>query len=214
MIQYLVVFFILFFYAHLYLHFLVNPNNECSILTDITKEEISNNVYTKQPFLFDGTSMKKNPCLKEKISESKYDLYPLSYETNPLIEPYVKFFPSRNVICCLKKKKWIETNDSCRTFYRIHKGTFHVICIHPNKKECIKHKTKKEIKELKDNPDLIQVTLHEDSILFLPNDWSIYLEPLEKDCMIEKIQYYTPLNLFANSISRILKYIGETISIC
>jgi hypothetical protein len=212
MIQYLVVFFILFFYAHLYLHFLVNPNNECYILTEITKEEIANNVYTKQPFLFDGTSMKKTPCLKKKISEKKYDLYPLLYESTPLLEPYVKFFPSRNVFCCLKKKKWIETNDSCRSFYRIHKGSFHVTCIHPHKKECVKNK--KEIKGLKENPDLIQLTLHEDSIVFLPKDWSIYVEPLEVDSMIEKIQYYTPLNVFANSISKILKYIDETISIC
>ena len=211
MIQYIILFIILFFYAHLYLHFLVNPNNECSILNVVTKEDVSNKVYTKQPFLFDATSIRKEPKLNdsEKLSEKKYDVYTLLYDKSPLLEPYVKFFPTRNIFCCHKKKKWIETNDSCRTFYRIHKGTFHITCIHPNHSHLLDKK-----KELKNNTELIQLTLHEDSILFLPNNWSIYIEPLEVETMIEKIQYYTPLNLFANSISKILKYIDETISIC
>jgi hypothetical protein len=72
----------------------------------------------------------------------------------------------------------------------------------------------KQKKQLKKNEELIQLTLHEDSMLFLPNDWSLYLEPLEEGSILEKIQYYTPLNLLANTISKIPKYIGDTISIC
>lgn len=191
------IFLILFFYSHLYLHFIVNPNNECAVVTHLTREDISSQVYTKQPFLLDATLLRKE-------TES------IEYESIPLLEPFVKFYPHRKWIPCLMKKKWIETNDSCRTFYRVSKGSFHVTCIHPLNKV---NKDLKPSKKWKKNKGCIQLVLHEDSLLFLPKDWYIYLEALE-DSKLDKIQYYTPLNLFANSISKILKYIGDPISTC
>ena len=215
MIQYIMVFILVFFYAHLYLHFLVNPNNQCSIVTNLTKEEITDHVYQKQPFLLDATLFRKDICLKNKSIEttrkSRVDTYSLEYDPVPSLEPYVRFYTHRTVLCGKKKRKWIESNDSCRTFYRVHKGSFHVTCIHPHKKECI---PKKDLKPLKKKEDLIHLTLHEDSLLFLPKDWNLYIEPLEEGSMLEKLQYYTPLNLLANTISKIPKYIGDTISIC
>lgn len=187
-------------YAHLYIHFMVNPNNEASILKRITKEEITNAVYSKLPFVFDAYLLRKEPVLCEKEPHKEHNLYVLPYHPIPLLEPFVKFFPSRRVYQYNKKRKWLETNDSCRTFYRIHKGSFHFICIHPKKKDLIEN-----VKELKDKEELIQLTLYEDSILFLPRGWFLYLEPLEKNYLLEKIQYYTPLNQVANAISNISK---------
>jgi len=204
MIEYVIVFLLLFFYSHLYLHFLVNPNNECSIVTNLTKEEISDHVYTKQPFLLDAT------LFRPEIRYNDSDTSNTVYEPMPLLEPYVKFYPHKKRIGCAKKKKWVETNDACRTFYRVDKGSFQITCIHPSQ---TKENPLKSIKKWKKNEDLIQLTLHEDSLLFLPKDWYIYIEALE-DSKIEIIQYYTPLNLLANSISKILKYIGDTITIC
>lgn len=191
-------------YAHLYIHFMVSPNNEASVLKTITKEEITNSVYSKLPFVFDATLLRKDPTLIEKESykesHKEYDLYKLPYHSIPLLEPYVKFFPHCNVFQCKKKKKWLETNDSCRTFYRTHKGSFHFSCIHPKKKEIAEN-----IKEVKKNEELIHLTLYQDSILFLPKDWILYVEPLDKESILEKIQYYTPLNQLANAISKISK---------
>jgi hypothetical protein len=214
MIQYIMVFILVFLYAHLYLHFLVNPNNQCSIVTTLTKEEITDHVYQKQPFLLDATLLQKDICLKNKSidPQNNVDTYIVDYHPVPLLEPYVRFYTHKKVLCCKKKKKWMETNDSCRTFYRVYKGSFRVTCIHPYKKDCIP-KTK-EHKHLKKNVDLIHLTLHEDSVLFLPKDWNLYIEPLEEGSMLEKLQYYTPLNLLANTISKIPKYIGDSISIC
>jgi hypothetical protein len=138
--------------------------------------------------------------LGEKESKKEYDLYELPYYSVPLLEPYVKFFPLHYVFECKRKKKWIETNDSCRTFYRVHKGSFHFTCIHPKKKN-----TLEKIKELKDHEELIHLTLYQDSVLFLPKDWHVYIEPLDKQSMLEKYQYYTPLNQVANAISKISK---------
>jgi len=187
-------------YAHLYIHFMVSPNNEASILKSITKEDITNSVYSKLPFVFDGTLLRQEPNLGEKQPHKEYDVYELPYHPIPLLEPFVKFFPHRKVFQCKKKRKWMESNDSCRTFYRVHRGSFHFSCIHPKKQDLLE-----KLKELKENEELIHLTLYQDSLLFLPKDWHIYIEPLEKESMVEKIQYYTPLNQVANAISKITK---------
>ena len=204
MIKYVFAIFLVFLYAHLYLHFLVNPSNLFSILTYISKESISEQVYMKQPFLMDGIPFRR------ELPTSELPTGEIPYESTPLLEPFVKFFPLRKRIDCLKKK-WMETNDSCRTFYRIHQGSFHVTCIHPYKTDLLQEK--KKWKKLKKNEDLIQFTLHEDSLLFLPNYWNIYIEPLESGSKIEKIQYYTPLNLVATTISKLCLYICDAIPI-
>jgi hypothetical protein len=147
---------------------------------------------------------------RRELPTSELPTGEIPYESTPLLEPFVKFFPVRKRIDCLKKK-WMETNDSCRTFYRIHQGSFHVTCIHPYKTDLLQKK--KEWKKLKKNEDLIQFTLHEDSLLFLPNYWYLYIEPLESGSKIEKIQYYTPLNLVATTLSKLCIYICDAIPV-
>jgi hypothetical protein len=185
------------FYAHLYIHFIINPNNECELFQELTKEQITNAVYTKQPFVFDATTIKNTYILENKNVGKKYDSYDVSYTTQPILEPYVRFFPKTSVLECKKKKRWKETNNTCRTFYKIQKGTLNITCIHPKYKDLLSSK-----KELKENDQLIRLTLHPDSALFLPNYWYVYIDPLE-DSILEKIQYYTPLNKVANAISTI-----------
>ena len=187
-------------YAHLYLHFIVNPNNECTILHDINKEDVTNTVYVKQPFIFDASLLRNEPKLKDKkFNTQDYgNEYDLSYVSVPILEPYVRFHSIRKVVHFTKKKKWLDKNDSCRSFYRFHKGNFKVCCVHPKYKELVSDKT-----QLKDHPNFIRITLHEDSILFLPAYWYVQIVPLEKDSIVDKLQYFTPLNQLANAISKI-----------
>jgi len=95
-------------YAHLYVHYMVSPNNEASILNKINKEDITNAVYSKLPFVFDATTLRRDPKLGEKETHKEYDLYKLSYHTISILEPYVKFFPCRKVFECKRKRKWLE----------------------------------------------------------------------------------------------------------
>ena len=69
------------FCAHLYIHFMVNSNNECAFFNELTKEEVTNSVYTKQPFLFDATALKGNYSLQDKIVGKKYDFYLLRFSS-------------------------------------------------------------------------------------------------------------------------------------
>jgi hypothetical protein len=202
MFKIVILLILLALYAHLYLHFIVNPNNECTILHDINKEDITNTVYVKQPFIFDASLLRKELKVKDcnKKSEPYGDIYDVSYASVPILEPYVRFSSKRTIVHFNKKKKWLDTNNSCRTFYRFHKGTFEVSCIHPKYKDLVSSK------ELKEHPKLIRLTLHQDSILFLPPYWHVMIRPLEKNSDIDKIQYFTPLNYLANSISKIGKF--------
>ena len=179
---------------------MISPNNDASILKKITKEDITNSVYSKLPFVFDATLLRKEPIRTQKIEHKEYDLYELPYSPISILEPYVKFYPYRYLFECKKKRKWIDHNDSCRTFYRVHQGSFQFSCVHPKKKYLLEKK-----KEIGDHEELIHLTLYQDSVLFLPRDWSIYVEPLEKGSVLEKIKYYTPLNQVANAISKISK---------
>ena len=47
-------------YIHIFLHFKVNPLNELSKLKDVCKEDITNTIYFKLPFMFDGSTIIKN----------------------------------------------------------------------------------------------------------------------------------------------------------
>jgi len=204
MFKIVIVFILLALYAHLYLHFIVNPNNECTILEDINKEDITNLVYVKQPFLLDASLLRTELNLKDKdkdipnCSNPYGEVYDISYVSVPILEPYVRFSTKRQVMHFIKKRKCLDTNHSCRTFYRFHKGTFQVSCIHPKYKELVSDK-----KQLKEHPHMIRLTLHQDSVLFLPCYWYVHIVPLEKDSMVDKIQYFTPLNQLANAISKI-----------
>ncbi len=111
-ILWIVVFFMI--YAHLYVHFVISPNNSVSTLTDLTKEDITQKVYEKLPFLMDGKDM----------------------ASNSLFEPYVRFVSEKRMCT---QKKWTETHPACRTFYRVD-GEYEVTCIHPKYKDLMEHK--------------------------------------------------------------------------
>jgi hypothetical protein len=60
------------FYAHLYIHFIINPNNECELFHELTKEEVTNAVYKKLPFVFDATTLNTTYALENKKIGKKY----------------------------------------------------------------------------------------------------------------------------------------------
>jgi len=189
-----VVFIIIVIYFHIYIHFCINSENELLSLSDVCREEITTFIYKKQPFLFNGITLRKEPDLSNKSKKSKHhEIFVSTYESTPLLEPTVKFFPTSSFYKFSKSGKSIlETNLECRTFYRVHSGPFHITCIHPKYKE---HFTEKhDSKFIKGHEQMLHVEVHPDTILFIPNYWFVYIEPLSKDASLEKIQFSTILN--------------------
>lgn len=189
-----VVFIIIVLYFHIYIHFCINSENELLNVSDVCKTELTSTIYKKQPFLFNGMTLRKEPELSNnKISHKHYEIFVSTYQPSPLLEPTVRFFPVSHFYKFGKPGKSIlETNLECRTFYRVHTGRFHMTCIHPKYKE---HFTEKhDSKFIKEHTQMIHLEIHPDSVLFIPNYWFVYIEPLTKDASLEKIQYSTILN--------------------
>jgi hypothetical protein len=196
----LIIILVIFVYLHIYIHFSVNPSNKMTELEDLTKQTITDTIYMKLPFLFNGTTIMNNldQSLNNKIDSSSnkyYKTYSIIYKSIPLLEPSVKFFPSSLVYSISKKNKFIpfERNLECRNFYIIHSGKANITCIHPKYKD---HFVSGNIKDdmIKTNDNFIHLELYPNSVLFVPNYWYVHIESLEKDTMIEKIQYSTILN--------------------
>lgn len=187
---------IIFVYLHIYIHFSVNPSNYMNELEDITKQTITDTIYMKLPFLFNGTTIIHDLNNKIDLSSNKYyNTYSLPYVSIPLLEPSVKFFPTSMVYSIAKKNKCIpyERNLECRNFYIVHSGRANITCIHPKYRD---HFIQGNIKDeyIKNNDNFIHLELYPNSCLFVPNYWYVHIETLEKDTVIEKIQYSTILN--------------------
>lgn len=186
------LFFIIFIFIilHIYLHFCINNDNEITHLVDVSKENITNQVYIKVPFYFNYTLYNKDITPIKKKEQYIHEC--ISYN-EPLLEPYSK---STSVFILYKipiDKYKIDNNLYCRTFYYVKKGTFTFICIHPKYKEHFIYKKPKP-SFIKEFSYFITIELKEEQILFLPCYWYIYIEPLTKDSQCLKINYKTPLN--------------------
>lgn len=192
-------------YIHIFLHFKVNPLNEMSKLNDVCKEDITNTIYFKLPFMFDGSTIIKNVDITwcTKLD----DKYMKTYESIPMLEPYVKYF-TNNEIYKIKKSKTIKLhrNMECRNFYILHSGKVHITCIHPKYKEHFKDVSIETDKFIENHENMIHLELTEKQILFVPNYWYVYIKAVDKHTIIEKIQYSTIMNqvniFWNNNISK------------
>lgn len=188
----LIIFFIMV-YIHIFLHFKVCPANQLSHLKDVCKEDITNTIYFKLPFIFDGATIIQNVDISSCTKVD--DKYIKTYESIPMLEPYVKYFTS-NEIYKIKKGKTINLhrNLQCRNFYIVHSGKVHITCIHPKYNEHFKKITPETDAFIENHEHMIHLELTEKQILFVPNYWHVYIKAQDKHTMVEKIQYSTIMN--------------------
>jgi hypothetical protein len=194
--NWLIIFFCIILYIHIYLHFKINPYNQLSTLNDICKQDITNTIYFKLPFMFDGSTIINDIDLSACTLQNKNkNTYIKTYNSTPMLEPYVKFF-TKNEIYKLKKGKSLDIhrNLECRNFYILHKGKITITCIHPKYAEHFKTITPDTNSFIEKNENMIHMDLTEKQILFVPNYWYVYIKAEDKHTIIEKIQYSTIMN--------------------
>ena len=166
------------FSIHVYLHFIIHPDNMLSTLDNLSQQDITNTIYYKLPFIINTAELSlPTICMADYKQISKIE-YSKSYDSISLLEPLVKFF-TKNTIYELKKNKKIPLhfNLECRNFYIVHKGSVVVTLKNPKHKEDIK------------------LELKEKQILFVPNYWKIKIKSTD-NTIIEKLQYKTIMNQF------------------
>jgi len=169
--------------VHIYLHFMVHPENYLATLSQTSQEEITNTVYYKLPFIINGVEL-QSIVLKDYSKLSK-NTYSKPYEAFPLLEPLVKFF-TQNTIYKLNKNKIlpIHFNLECRNFYIVHSGSIHMTLIHPKYTDFV---------NVEEHSKMIHIEVKKGQIVFVPNYWNVYIKTNEK-CILEKAQYSTIMN--------------------
>jgi hypothetical protein len=189
----LIIIFFIMVYIHIFLHFKINPYNELSNLKDVCKEDITNTIYFKLPFIFDGSTIIQNVDISSCTKLD--DKFIKTYEAIPMLEPYVKYF-TNNEIYKIKKDKTIKLhrNLQCRNFYIVHKGKVHITCIHPKYNEHFKTISLETDKFIENHEHMIHLELNEKQILFVPNYWHVYIKAEDKHTVLEKLQYSTIMN--------------------
>jgi hypothetical protein len=175
---------IILFIVHIYLHFMVHPENYLAKLSSVTQEEITNTVYYKLPFIIDGSSIIQPICYKD-YSKLDKNTYSKTYESIPLLEPLVKFF-TKDTIYKLKGVLPVHFNLECRNYYIVHSGSVNITVVHPKYKD---------LSNIEEHSKMIHVELKKGDILFVPNYWNVHIKA-NKKCVIEKLQYSTIMNQF------------------
>ena len=170
---------------HIYLHFIIHPENDISIIKEITREEITDTVYYKLPFIIKGIDT--SPVEIKECGKLSKNVYTKTYEPMTLLEPLVKFFPKDTVYKIKKNKTMpIESNLECRNFYIVQQGSVVIHAIHPKYKDV-------PIDKIEEHSKILHNTLGEKEVIFIPNYWGVYIRALD-NTILEKIQYSTIMN--------------------
>jgi len=172
--------------VHIYLHFMIHPENYLTNLAQVTQAEITNTTYFKLPFIINGAELQ--PIVLKDYSKVDKHTYVKTYEPMPLLEPLVKFF-TKNTIYKLKKHQLlpIHCNLECRNYYIVHSGSIHITAIHPKYTDLSIN--------IEEHSKMIHVELKNGQILYVPNYWNVYIKTHEKS-IVEKAQYSTIMNQF------------------
>ena len=115
-----------------------------------------------------------------------------------VLEPYIKFNVENNIYY-IEKNKYIDlhSNPASSNFYIIKKGKCKISFIHPNYKDNFYKKNKLQVDEktiqyIKENNNFNTLECYANTIIYVPNDWFIYIENINsKQTIVEKIQYKT-----------------------
>lgn len=197
-------FFILFLgvYFLIYVEMKIHKENEIHTFDcELTRSNIHKETFIKLPFLLDGKH------LNESISKSSlqiidkkksYVKYEKEYIPIKLLEPYSRC-KIENYVYYLGKNRRLPllSDNSSVNYYFIKKGKVKIALIHPKYKDNYQKKEKDFIEFIKENEYIPFMECHENTILFVPNEWMVYVENNEdKTIVIETIHYQTLVNQF------------------
>lgn len=195
-------------YFLFYVEFKINKHNKIyKYGQELTRQNINNEILLKVPFYFDGTHL--NPRLnvstyrikeKDKINKSKE--YKIMASELLLLKPYIKTDVIDRLYSIKEGGKIkMHTNEESINYYFVREGYADVFLIHPKFKDNFEIHEETNNKErdtyIENNEHFHKVECVEGTILFVPNDWIVYIKnPKKDDCWVEKLTYSSIINKF------------------
>ena len=205
-ILFLLLFLILYFL--IYIELKINKENGITFFNEeLTRNNIHKETYVKLPFLFDGkhlneTIQKSSLQLIEK--KKAFTKYNKEYTPIKLLEPYTRCSINNYVYEINSKRNLplIENNESIN-YYVIKSGKAKIALVHPKYKDNYQKKEKDFVRFIKDHAYIPFIECHENTILFVPNDWMIYIENDESEMLVlENIHYQTLINQLIQNVKK------------
>ena len=203
------IFLILFIFSVYFLFYVelkINKHNKIyKYDKELTRQNINNDILLKMPFYFDGSHLNSklnvsNYRMKEKDKINKSKEYNMVGSELLLLKPYIKTDVTETLYSIKDGGKIrIHTNKESVNYYFVRDGSVNIFLIHPKFKEnfetCEKANSKERDAYIENNEHFHRVICVKGTILFVPNDWIVYIKNAEKDdCWIEKLTYSSMIN--------------------
>tara|TARA_B110000285_G_C15113017_1_gene612279 strand:+ start:1723 stop:2385 length:663 start_codon:yes stop_codon:yes gene_type:complete len=204
-IEFLFIIIMLYFYFLLYIDNKINKNNDFYFIDTVSNRKINNEIYLKMPFYFSAKHLNKKIELdKFNIIENNknYNKYNKTYEKIHLIEPYINYTVTNNIVELKPSKNYIiHENYESINYYFVKEGNVKISLIHPMFKDNFYINNnilnnKKIINYIKNNNNFRVLGCKKDTMIYVPNKWIVYIENLDKNdnSIIEIINYKTIIN--------------------
>lgn len=214
LLEILLVLFIFTIYFLLYVEYKINKHNKIyEYDKELTRQNINNDILLKIPFYFDGSHLNSsinisNYKINEKDKVNKFKKYSMVEGELLLLTPYIKA-TLVDYLYLIKKHGQIKihTNDESINYYFVRDGSAKITLIHPKFKDNFENAEKANITGMKhyieNNDHFHHVSCIKGTILFVPNDWMVYIQNAgTSDCSIEKMTYSTMINKLICYISK------------
>ena len=206
---------LLILYFLMYVEMKVNQQNDFFLFEkELTRNAIHRETFLKLPFYFNGQHINekyKKSSLKERDKTKHYTEYEKEYEKIRLLEPYTRFHADQSIYHIQKGSQChlpFLTHNSSLNFYIVKKGNLKISFIHPKYKDNVIQKDTIEtspsiIQYVKDHAHIPCLECFENTVIYIPNDWVIFVENNhEKSSSLETIEYKTILNELMGSIKK------------
>jgi hypothetical protein len=187
-----------FFYFVVYVELKINKESVIHRFEgELTRKNLQNETFIKSPFLFNGKHL-NSPIQKSSLTliekRKSYTKYKKVYENILLLEPYTRCNTSNEVYYINENRRLPILKERCGfNYYIVKSGKAKIAMVHPKYKDNFHKKEKEFIHFLKENQHIPFIECHENTILFIPNEWMVYVENTEKDKLILEIIHYQTL---------------------
>lgn len=195
-------------YFLFYVEIKVNKSNELYFFDkEMTRRNLQNEMYLKLPFYFNGKHLNEpySKSILEKVDKKKhhYEQYKKSYDEISLLEPRTRFKATHDIYYIHKKKSLPLLMDTCSiNFYIVKSGQVKVTFIHPKFKEHFVQKdticdVSSKVDYIQNHKSFLSMIASENTIIYVPNQWIVYVENEEnKTSILDIIHYSTMCNQF------------------
>ena len=208
-VEILFALFIFVAYFLFYVEYKVNKHNEIyKYEKELTRQNINNDILLKMPFYFDASHLNHSlninnyKLIKKDKSNGFKEYNSIAENELLLLKPYIKSNITNKIYSIKGNGIFdIHTNNESINYYFVRDGSVEIFLIHPKFKDNFKPDEKSNDKKMnnyiENNTHFHNVKCTKGTIVYVPNDWIVYIKNNEKDiCWIEKLTYSSIVNKF------------------